>query len=608
VKIGLVGCVKSKLGSNTAAQDLYVSPLFRGRRAYVEQSCDRWFIISAKYGLVAPDQMIAPYDMTLKTVSRAERRSWSREVIKALQTSLGSLENHAFEIHAGAEYRNYGLIDGLKRMGATVEIPAGDLKLGQQLAFYASANGHGGKGLTGTPAKQRDAKAADSAISKPTRLPGTPIIPLLEINQQTETGPFAWLWPNGDYEQFQRGWVGAVQAANDLIHVRHAIGRGTLNGKTAIHTVTWVAGKVVAEGFAAPDYEATRSVVSMLRVPRTDNVISQAQDIPDGMTRFSIVRWRDQFQSALGPDVLAVRIRDDDFASWARYALLQVLGPASLASSAAAASAIQSAALPAEPVQFRPIVADQSAIVQAILAYGTSHSLEPRVKPKFSGIPEANQLLIDDPFAFLLAVICDQGVPAERAWVVPYRLKQALGFLDPPRVSAAIDAVSAAIKGPPALHRYVEKMPVWLVAAANRVVEQYGGDAAAIWSGDRPAAELQKRFDLFLGIGQKKAAMAVGILQRDFGLPIKDMSGNDIAYDVHVRRVFLRTSLAESDDVHSIVAAARRLYPFQPGALDFPAWLIGRNWCHPGTPDCQHCPLFELCPKEVERASTVAGA
>jgi hypothetical protein len=34
--------------------------------------------------------------------------------------------------------------------------------------------------------------------------------------------------------------------------------------------------------------------------------------------------------------------------------------------------------------------------------------------------------------------------------------------------------------------------------------------------------------------------MAVEIVERDMSEPVQDMHGSDIAYDVHVRRVFLR--------------------------------------------------------------------
>src|SRR5437879_2590214 len=60
-RVGLVGCVKSKRSVPTAAADLYTSTLFVGRRRWVEASCERWFILSAKHGVVPPDELIEPY-------------------------------------------------------------------------------------------------------------------------------------------------------------------------------------------------------------------------------------------------------------------------------------------------------------------------------------------------------------------------------------------------------------------------------------------------------------------------------------------------------------------------------------------------------------------
>jgi len=42
-RIGLVGCVKSKLDHVAPAGELYTSDLFLGRKAYVERSCGRTF-------------------------------------------------------------------------------------------------------------------------------------------------------------------------------------------------------------------------------------------------------------------------------------------------------------------------------------------------------------------------------------------------------------------------------------------------------------------------------------------------------------------------------------------------------------------------------------
>jgi hypothetical protein len=138
MRIGLVGCVKQKLPVAAPARDLYVSPLFRGRRRYVETTCDDWFILSAKHGLVDKHHVLDPYDVTLKTASTGQRRRWSREVLDGLRSRLGDLVQHTFEVHAGSEYRDYGLHAGLVAAGATVEIPTAGLGMGSQLAFYGS--------------------------------------------------------------------------------------------------------------------------------------------------------------------------------------------------------------------------------------------------------------------------------------------------------------------------------------------------------------------------------------------------------------------------------------------------------------------------------------
>jgi endonuclease III len=101
--------------------------------------------------------------------------------------------------------------------------------------------------------------------------------------------------------------------------------------------------------------------------------------------------------------------------------------------------------------------------------------------------------------------------------------------------------VRAAVQQEPKLHRFVNNVPTWLVQAAQIVLDQYQGDAARIWSDTPTAAALRQRLEDFPGIGKKKAAMAVEILARDLGVPLREMDGSDIAYDVHVRRVFLRT-------------------------------------------------------------------
>ena len=221
---------------------------------------------------------------------------------------------------------------------------------------------------------------------------------------------------------------------------------------------------------------------------------------------------------------------------------------------------------------------------------------------------DANKLLVGDPFAFLVGVIVDYQMPAERAWSLPYRLKQRLRGWGPEYLVTNPEEVYAAFMRSPKLHRFPTQTPRFVIAGAQRVVDEYDGDASSIWSDKPTAALLQDRLRQFAGISQKKAAMAVELLERDLGVDVRELSGSDIAYDVHLRRVMLRTRLAQTDNVAHMVEIARALHPNRPGELDFPMWDIGRQWCHKQSPDCDRCVLRTVCPQDIPAGNGVRGA
>lgn len=138
MRIALVGCVKAKLDRPAAAADLYVSQLFCGRRDWAERSCDAWYVVSALHGLVSPDDVIAPYDVTLVGASAAEKRRWAQRVLEQFR-GLHPLGAGTVEFHAGGDYRSHGLAAGLAADGWEVVNPTQGMGIGTQLAFYAAA-------------------------------------------------------------------------------------------------------------------------------------------------------------------------------------------------------------------------------------------------------------------------------------------------------------------------------------------------------------------------------------------------------------------------------------------------------------------------------------
>ena len=252
----------------------------------------------------------------------------------------------------------------------------------------------------------------------------------------------------------------------------------------------------------------------------------------------------------------------------------------------------------------------ESAVVAGLLAFGDElDAIEAsRISTVLTTNEPANRLLVEDPWGFLCGVICDYQMPAHRAWATPYNLAVRLGGFDPELIVANPERVHAAFLGPPAIHRFPNQTSGFVIDGARRILEDYEGDAATVWNDEPTARVLQSRLTEFKGISQKKAAMAVEILYAQFGVPIAEMHGSDIAYDVHVRRVMLRTGLAERDEVTHMVEQARHHHPERPGALDLPMWEIGRTWCHRRDPMCDVCIIGTVCPRYVARGTPVTGA
>jgi uncharacterized HhH-GPD family protein len=255
------------------------------------------------------------------------------------------------------------------------------------------------------------------------------------------------------------------------------------------------------------------------------------------------------------------------------------------------------------------VARDRTRVGSELLAYG--RELEAlgaaQVGGGFSGDPEADRLLRDSPNAFLIGVLFTQGIAAERAWAGPYLLRERLGTLDLRWLAENPEAVREALQQPPMLHRFKNTLPGWISAAATRLLAEYGGDASRIWPRGADVRDVIDRLGAFQGIGRKKAVMAAEILVRHFGVELTGREGGQVAFDVHVRRVFLRSGLADVDSREAIESAATAICREAPGTVDLAAWLIGRETCRPRQPRCDACRLGAVCPRLVERGVEGVG-
>jgi uncharacterized HhH-GPD family protein len=138
---------------------------------------------------------------------------------------------------------------------------------------------------------------------------------------------------------------------------------------------------------------------------------------------------------------------------------------------------------------------------------------------EWTGDPEADALVARDPLALLIGFCLDQQIPVEKAFLGPLDIQRRLGTLDA-RELAAIDPArfEAAFRQRPAIHRFPASMAARVHALCATIAADYGNDAAAVWSGVRDAAELQRRLRALPGFGEMKARIVLGVLAKHLGV------------------------------------------------------------------------------------------
>ena len=131
-------------------------------------------------------------------------------------------------------------------------------------------------------------------------------------------------------------------------------------------------------------------------------------------------------------------------------------------------------------------------------------------------------LLARDPFALLVGMLLDQQMPMERAILGPWKLAERMGTterLDVARI-AGYDPESFAqmASTPPAIHRFPGSMATRVQALATHVVQEYAGDASAIWRAVPTGHALHQRLLALPGYGDQKSRILVALLGKQFGV------------------------------------------------------------------------------------------
>jgi len=212
-------------------------------------------------------------------------------------------------------------------------------------------------------------------------------------------------------------------------------------------------------------------------------------------------------------------------------------------------------------------------------------------------VPEAADLALRNPYAFLLAACLDRGSPSRLIWTIPWWLQQSLGHLDPLRIAALSHAeIERLVDRLPKKPKWRNVAPKTIAELTRIIVDEFGGDAAALWR-NRSARDFRRTLERIPGVGPNISSMTVQLVDRVFPgeLVSGDEQHRDIKVDVHTRRVLCRLGVASDDSEGSARDAARRLSPDHPGLVDAPLWYVGHTWCHATAPSCMACPMQDLC-------------
>jgi len=137
--------------------------------------------------------------------------------------------------------------------------------------------------------------------------------------------------------------------------------------------------------------------------------------------------------------------------------------------------------------------------------------------------PAADELLAEDPLALLIGMLLDQQIPLEKAFAGPFVLKERLGGrLDAAQIAGyEPEAFAALCSIPPAIHRFPKAMAARVQTLCKIVIDEYAGDAGAVWESAKDGQDLLKRLSALPGFGKQKAQIFLALLGKQRGVAVK---------------------------------------------------------------------------------------
>ncbi len=220
----------------------------------------------------------------------------------------------------------------------------------------------------------------------------------------------------------------------------------------------------------------------------------------------------------------------------------------------------------------------------------------------YSSNNQANELVFNNEFAFILGLIFDQSIKSSLAWEAPYLLQQRLNGLDIVKIcNMEVNHLENIIKEKKSLHRYPSNIAKYVINTSKILVSDFSSQPKKIWD-NNSVKNTKTNFLKLSGIGDKKANLAIILLARDFHIKFEDMETLPLALDVHLNRILNRSGIFETKTkegktrLNSEFQNYFKSDVFQTSTI---LWNIGRNFCNEKKPNCMFCPLTNVCLKEL---------
>jgi uncharacterized HhH-GPD family protein len=134
--------------------------------------------------------------------------------------------------------------------------------------------------------------------------------------------------------------------------------------------------------------------------------------------------------------------------------------------------------------------------------------------------PGADALLEANPFALLVGMMLDQQIPMEVAFAGPKKIADRMGNVDAREIADYDpEKFTALCSERPAVHRFPGSMATRLQTLAQTIVDDYHGNAAALWTAGEPdGSEVLRRLKALPGFGEQKAKIFLALLGKQYGV------------------------------------------------------------------------------------------